>query len=55
VDEEHRAIFDAALGRDADLAVDLLTQHIQTTARHLESIAPDVGAIEAAARNAPAG
>jgi DNA-binding GntR family transcriptional regulator len=55
VDEEHKAIFGAALARDADLAVDLLTQHIQTTARHLESIAPDVGAIEAAARNAPAG
>jgi len=55
VDEEHKAIFDAALGRDADLAVDLLTQHLQTTARHLESIAPDVGAIDPAVRNAPAG
>jgi DNA-binding GntR family transcriptional regulator len=42
--DEHRAIFDAALGRDADLAVDLLTQHLQTTARHLEAIAPDTGA-----------
>lgn len=55
VDEEHKAIFEAALGRDADLAVDLLTQHLQTTARHLESIAPDVGAIEPAARKTPAG
>ncbi len=42
VADEHRAIFDAALARDADLAVDLLTQHLETTARHLEAIAPDV-------------
>ena len=34
-------IFDAALARDADLAVDLLTQHLETTARHLEAIAPE--------------
>jgi DNA-binding GntR family transcriptional regulator len=40
IDEEHKVIFDAALARDADLAVDLLTQHLETTARHLEAIAP---------------
>jgi DNA-binding GntR family transcriptional regulator len=44
VDQEHKAIFDAALARDADLAVDLLTQHLETTARQLEAIAPEVGA-----------
>ena len=44
VADEHKAIFDAALARDADLAVDLLTQHLETTARHLEAIAPDVDA-----------
>ena len=32
-------IFDAAVARDADLAVFLLTQHLGTTARHLEVIA----------------
>ena len=42
VGREHRAIFDAALARDADLAVDQLTQHLETTARHLEAVAPDV-------------
>jgi DNA-binding GntR family transcriptional regulator len=40
VPDEHRAIFEAALARDADLAVDLMTQHLETTARHLESVAP---------------
>ena len=44
VADEHKAIFDAALARDADLAADLLTQHLETTARHLEAIAPDVDA-----------
>ena len=42
VDDEHRAIFDAALARDADRAVDLMTRHLETTAHHLEAIAPDV-------------
>jgi DNA-binding GntR family transcriptional regulator len=30
------------LARDADRAVDLLTRHLETTAQHLEAIAPDV-------------
>jgi GntR family carbon starvation induced transcriptional regulator len=42
VDDEHRAIFEAALARDADRAVDLVTRHLETTAHHLEAIAPDV-------------
>ena len=42
VDDEHRAIFDAALARDADRAVNLMTRHLETTAHHLEAIAPDV-------------
>ena len=42
VDQEHKSICDAALSRDADLAIDLLTQHLETTARHLEAIAPEV-------------
>jgi DNA-binding GntR family transcriptional regulator len=42
VDDEHRAIFDAALARDADRAVELLTEHLETTAHHLEAIAPAV-------------
>ena len=41
IDEEHKVIFDAALARDADLVVDLLSQHLETTARHLEAIAPE--------------
>jgi DNA-binding GntR family transcriptional regulator len=41
VADEHRAIFEAALARDTDLAVALMTQHLETTARHLEAIAPD--------------
>jgi GntR family carbon starvation induced transcriptional regulator len=44
VGDEHKAIFDAALARDADRAVDLLTQHLETTARHLEAVAPDIDA-----------
>ena len=55
VDDEHKAIFQAALARDADRAVDLLTQHLQTTARHLEAIAPEVGATDPAAPDEPAG
>ena len=42
VGQEHKSICDAALTRDADLAIDLLTQHLETTARHLEAIAPEV-------------
>jgi len=42
VDDEHRGIFEAALARDADRAVELLTRHLETTAQHLEAIAPDV-------------
>ena len=42
VDDEHRAIFEAALARDADGAVALLTRHLETTAQQLEAIAPDV-------------
>ena len=53
VSDEHKAIFEAALARDADRAVDLLTQHLETTANHLEAIAPDVeaetSAVDAAA------
>jgi GntR family transcriptional regulator, carbon starvation induced regulator len=40
VADEHKAIFEAALARDAELAVDLMTQHLETTARHLEAVAP---------------
>jgi len=29
--EEHRAIFDAALARDADTACDLLREHVMST------------------------
>lgn len=39
VGDEHKAIFDAALARDADLAVDQLTRHLEATARHLEAMA----------------
>jgi DNA-binding GntR family transcriptional regulator len=42
VEDEHRAILEAALARDAELAVALLTQHFETTARHLEAVAPVV-------------
>jgi hypothetical protein len=40
IDEEHKVIFDAALARDADV-VDLLTQYLETTTRHLGAIAPE--------------
>jgi DNA-binding GntR family transcriptional regulator len=43
VADEHKAIFDAALAREADLAVDLLIQHLEATARNLEAIAADIG------------
>lgn len=42
VRDEHKAICDAALARDTDRAVALLTQHLETTAHHLEVIAPGV-------------
>ena len=45
VADEHKAILDAALTRDADLASDLLTQHLAATARYLESVAADVDAL----------
>jgi GntR family transcriptional regulator, carbon starvation induced regulator len=41
VPDEHKAIFDAALAREADLAADLLTQHLDATVHHLEAIASD--------------
>ena len=47
VADEHKAIFDAALAREADLAVDLLTRHLEATARNLEAIAADVGTTDA--------
>ena len=45
VAEEHTAVFEAALARDADRALDLLTGHLQATARDLEIVA---GAIDGA-------
>ena len=47
VPDEHTGIFDAALARDADLAVELLTQHLEATARHLEAIASEVDTSDA--------
>ena len=47
-------ILDAALACDADPFVDLLTRHLDTTARHLEAIAPDEDA-ELSALDTPAG
>ena len=44
VADEHKAIFEAALAQDADMAVVLMTRHLETTARHLEAVAPDAGA-----------
>jgi DNA-binding GntR family transcriptional regulator len=41
-DEEHRQIFEAALARDADLAADLLTRHLEKTARALEAMAAGI-------------
>jgi DNA-binding GntR family transcriptional regulator len=38
-DEEHRDICEAALARDADRAVELMTAHLNATARQLESTA----------------
>jgi GntR family transcriptional regulator, carbon starvation induced regulator len=42
VPDEHKAIVDAALARDADTAVRLLTEHLETTERNLVAIAPGV-------------
>jgi DNA-binding GntR family transcriptional regulator len=44
VADEHKAIFEAALARDADMAAVLVTRHLETTARHLEAVAPDADA-----------
>jgi DNA-binding GntR family transcriptional regulator len=41
VDDEHRQILEAALARDADLAVELLTRHLQNTASALEAMAAE--------------
>jgi DNA-binding GntR family transcriptional regulator len=38
--DEDQVIFDAALAREAESAVDVLSQHLEATARHLEAIAP---------------
>ena len=46
VDDEHRAIFEAALARDADGAVDLVTRHLETTAHLLAAIAPSVDLVQ---------
>jgi DNA-binding GntR family transcriptional regulator len=43
VADEHKAILDAALDRDVDLAVDLVTRHLQATADEMEAIAADMG------------
>jgi GntR family transcriptional regulator, carbon starvation induced regulator len=40
--DEHKAICEAALARDTELAVALLTAHLETTARQLEAAMPDV-------------
>jgi GntR family transcriptional regulator, carbon starvation induced regulator len=37
-DDEHRDICDAALARDADRAVELMTAHLDSTARQLEAL-----------------
>lgn len=47
VADEHRAIFEATLGRDADRAVALLAQHLEMTTRHLEAIAPELASQDA--------
>ena len=44
VPDEHKAIFDATLARDADRAVELLTEHLENTARELEAVATDIDA-----------
>jgi len=41
VGDEHKAIVDATLARDADRACALLVEHLETTAHALEAIAPD--------------
>jgi DNA-binding GntR family transcriptional regulator len=42
VADEHKAILDAALARDPDLAVDLMTRHLQATADELEAAAANI-------------
>jgi DNA-binding GntR family transcriptional regulator len=37
---EHKAILDAALGRDVDRAIHLVTAHVEGTARHLIETGP---------------
>jgi len=54
VDEEHKAICEAALARDADRAVALLTAHLEATARDLEAVAC-AAACSATSGDAPAG
>jgi hypothetical protein len=50
IDEEHKVILDAALAGDADL----LTQHLEPTARPLEPIAPEEGANRRGSTRLPA-
>jgi DNA-binding GntR family transcriptional regulator len=40
VPREHKAILDAALARDADRAVKIVTSHLEETARHLIACGP---------------
>jgi hypothetical protein len=47
-------ILDAALAHDADVVVDLLTQHLETTARRLEAIAPEEDAYRRRSTRLPA-
>jgi DNA-binding GntR family transcriptional regulator len=54
VAEEHKAILDAALARDTDLAVDLVTRHLEATAAELESIAAAMDADDASMADAVA-
>jgi GntR family transcriptional regulator, carbon starvation induced regulator len=42
VEDEHKAILDAALARQTDVAVDLVTRHLQATADELETVAADI-------------
>lgn len=44
--DEHKAILDAALAHDADLAVDLVTRHLQTTLEELEAGAAAIDRID---------
>lgn len=44
VRDEHKAIFEAALARDVERAVELLSRHLEATAHQLEAVAPDLDA-----------